>query len=59
MSSNSHYNYLSHKDRMVEMNSGNLLLSKNELNIKTMETFSKDSGVQSNGDVDSGKYFLP
>lgn len=45
MSSNSHYHYLNHKDRGG--------LNKNELNIKTLDTLSKDSGVQSNGDVDS------
>lgn len=46
MSNNSHYHYLNHKDR-------NGVLNKNDLNIKTLDTLSKDSGVQSNGDVDS------
>ncbi len=54
MSSNSHYPYLSSKDKL---NCGNLALNKNELNIKTLDTLSKDSGVQSNGDLDSGNYF--
>ena len=30
------------------------LNSKKDLNIKGIDTLSKDSGVQSNGDVDSG-----
>lgn len=51
MSSNNHYHYLNHhKDRL---NGNNLVLNKNDLNIKTLDTLSKDSGVQSNGDVDS------
>lgn len=52
MSSNN-YHFLNHKDRL---NGGNLALNKNDLNIKTLDTLSKDSGVQSNGDVDSGNY---
>lgn len=44
-----HFDYLSHKGGL----SANLI--KKELNIKGIDTLSKDSGVQSNGDVDSGK----
>lgn len=44
ISSNNHYHLLTHKDRL----NGNL----NKNNAK-LDTLSKDSGVQSNGDVDS------
>ena len=46
-----HFHYISHKDRV----NGNLLSKKDN---KFLETLSKDSGLQSNGDVDSGKFQL-
>ena len=50
------YHYLNHKERnSSNTSSGGLLNVKNELNKKLLDTLSKDSGVQSNGDVDSGK----
>lgn len=63
---NTNYHYLTHhKDRNsggggVGGGSGGLLNvgNKGELNKRLLDTLSKDSGVQSNGDVDSGKIYF-